>query len=197
MKTNIVHVSFGGPDTKLGARTHVSAQQTEYSIVKFDCRIAPGKSLAEYSVALVAGGRSSDLITKCISISTAPTRCFRRTTRAIRSRAQKNCRCDRSLVVEWLRRWKQFRRKMRRNSRSEEGRTRAHFFAPATRASRLANRASKARLNAPAASALSITIESLFWRLWPNGERFAATVRSNRPSISRLRASHLVRMSIG
>jgi hypothetical protein len=56
MKTNIVHVSFGGPDTKLGARTHVSAQQTEYSIVKFDCRIAPGKSLAEYSVALVAGG---------------------------------------------------------------------------------------------------------------------------------------------
>jgi len=53
MKTNVIHVSFGGPDTKLGARTHVSVQQNEY---KFDCRIAPRKSPAEYSVALVAGG---------------------------------------------------------------------------------------------------------------------------------------------
>jgi hypothetical protein len=78
---------------------------------------------------------------------------------------------------------------MRRNFRSEEGSVRAHSCAPATRASRLANRASKARLNATAASALSITIGSLFWRLWLDAERFAATVRSNRPSISRLRAS--------
>jgi len=78
---------------------------------------------------------------------------------------------------------------MRRNFRSEEGSVRAHSCAPATRASRLANRASKARLNATATSALSITIGSLFWRLWLDAERFAATVRSNRPSISRLRAS--------
>ena len=56
MKTNIIHVSFGGPDTKLGTRTHVSVQQTKYSIFKLDCRIAPRKSPAEYSVALVAGG---------------------------------------------------------------------------------------------------------------------------------------------
>ena len=56
MKTNIIHVSFGDPDTQLGVRTHLSVQQTEYSIVKFDCRIAPRKSPAEYSVALVAGG---------------------------------------------------------------------------------------------------------------------------------------------
>jgi len=130
---------FRSPDTKLGARTHVSAQQTEYSIVKFDCRIAPGKSLAEYSVALVAGGVLG-LITKCISISTAPTRCFRRTTRGYSQPSSKNCRCDRSLVVEWLRRWKQFRRKMRRNSRSEEGRratsSRSTEFAAGNRASK-------------------------------------------------------------
>jgi hypothetical protein len=56
MKTNIIHVSFGSPDTQLGARTHVSLQQIECSIVTFDCRVAPRKSLAEYSVALVAGG---------------------------------------------------------------------------------------------------------------------------------------------
>jgi hypothetical protein len=56
MKTNIVHVSFRGPGTRLGARTHVSVQQTEHSIVKFACHIAPRESLAEYSVALVAGG---------------------------------------------------------------------------------------------------------------------------------------------
>ena len=31
-------------------------QKTECSIVKFDCLSAPGKSSAEYSVALVAGG---------------------------------------------------------------------------------------------------------------------------------------------
>jgi hypothetical protein len=41
---------------QLGARTHVSVQQTECSIVEFGCLSAPGKSLAEYSVALVAGG---------------------------------------------------------------------------------------------------------------------------------------------
>ena len=59
MKTNVIHVSFGSPGTELGVRAHVSVQQTEYSIVKFDCRIAPRKrrkSFAEYSVALVAGG---------------------------------------------------------------------------------------------------------------------------------------------
>ena len=56
MKTNVIHVSFGSPGTELGVRAHVSVQQTEYSIVKFDDRINPRKSPAEYSVTLIAGG---------------------------------------------------------------------------------------------------------------------------------------------
>jgi hypothetical protein len=38
-------------------------------------------------------------------------------------------------------------------------------------------------LKAAAASALSITMKSLFSRLSPDAEKFAAPVRSNRPSI--------------
>lgn len=52
------------------------------------------------------------------------------------------------------------------------------------RASPLANRASKLCLKAAAASVLSITIKSLSCRLRPEAEKFAAPVRSNRPSIS-------------
>jgi hypothetical protein len=56
-------------------------------------------------------------------------------------------------------------------------------LASADRASPLANSASKVRLNAEAASALSITIKSLSWRLRPDAEKFAAPVRSHLPSI--------------
>jgi hypothetical protein len=57
MKTNIIHVSFGVPGTLLGAWTDVSVQRTAYSAMNFAYRIiAPRKSIAEYSVALVAGG---------------------------------------------------------------------------------------------------------------------------------------------
>jgi hypothetical protein len=47
----------------------------------------------------------------------------------------------------------------------------------------LANLSSKARLNAAAASVLSITIKSLSCRFNPEAEKFAAPVRSKRPSI--------------
>jgi hypothetical protein len=43
--------------------------------------------------------------------------------------------------------------------------------------------ASKARMNAAAASALSITIQLLSWNLRRDEEKFAAPVRGNLPSI--------------
>ena len=58
-----------------------------------------------------------------------------------------------------------------------------YYFAPIGTASPLINHASKTRLNAAAASALSITIKSLSCRFNPEAEKFAAPVRSNRPSI--------------
>jgi hypothetical protein len=58
----------------------------------------------------------------------------------------------------------------------------AYCLAPTGNASPLPKRASKARLNA-AAPALSITIKSLFCRFNPEAEKFAAAVRSYRPSI--------------
>jgi hypothetical protein len=54
----------------------------------------------------------------------------------------------------------------------------------AAKALPLANRAPKLRLKLAAASRLSITIKSLSCRLRPDAEKFAAPVRSNRPSIS-------------
>jgi hypothetical protein len=57
MKTNVIHVSFGVPGTLLCAWTDVSVRCTVYSVENFVYRIiAPRKSIAEYSVALVAGG---------------------------------------------------------------------------------------------------------------------------------------------
>jgi len=50
----------------------------------------------------------------------------------------------------------------------------AYCFAPIGKASPPTNRASKARLNTAAASALSITIRSLFCRLRPEAEKLAA-----------------------
>jgi hypothetical protein len=66
------------------------------------------------------------------------------------------------------------------------------YLAPAGRALLLANRDSKLCLNAAAAPALSITIKSLSWRLRPDAEKFAAPVRSNRPSIVHQRACVLL-----
>ena len=58
----------------------------------------------------------------------------------------------------------------------------AHFFAPVDRSSPEAYRALKARVNTRDASGLSITIKSLSWRVSPDAEKFAAPVRSKRPS---------------
>jgi hypothetical protein len=75
------------------------------------------------------------------------------------------------------------RRHFSRDSIAESMMFDIYCFGVVNRASPLANRASKARLNAPAAPTLSITIKSVSWRFNPEAEKFAAPVRSNRPSI--------------
>jgi hypothetical protein len=60
----------------------------------------------------------------------------------------------------------------------------AYCLAPIDRASPLENRASKALLNAAAASALSTTTGSLSCRLRPDAEKFAAPVRCDRPLVA-------------
>ncbi len=69
-----------------------------------------------------------------------------------------------------------------RNSATSSMKFKIYCFAPAGRSPSLANRASKACLNAAAATVLSITIKSLSWRLRPDAEKFAAAARRNLPS---------------
>jgi hypothetical protein len=57
-------------------------------------------------------------------------------------------------------------------------------YCTACKAAPLANRASKLRLKEAPAAALPITTKSLSCRFSPDAEKFAAPVRSNRPSIS-------------
>ena len=56
MKTNIIQVTFGGPDTQLGARMTVPCRKPNVLLLSLTVLALLAKSPAEYSVALVAGG---------------------------------------------------------------------------------------------------------------------------------------------
>ena len=101
MKANVLHVSFGHRSNLSAAWTLASAQRTENSAVNFAFRIrAPRNSIAEPSVALVTGGAVLGFDDQVhIDLDRAAHGAFARRSEAIRSRAQMNRRCDRSLVV--------------------------------------------------------------------------------------------------